>query len=250
MSTRTGPSVLLTMGLLGFVLCLQVRPTDSYNLRQKVKRVRSVVDAEMGFIENEEGTPRTTYLFVSRTEPNSNNSANGTTLQRRTMNHRNTNGRTVRNGKVLGMVTAEAISKAYPFNCVTKEVLSSSRAKRAMVGIRQIWVHRSVRRTGVATALVDAVRRSFVFGMTVPIGMLAFSSPSESGSVFAQGYCRQEQNTTPDTSPTGSSLASSLSLGVPSQVLVYDLVFGNTSATTENDSDGDGSFDKTYKEQE
>ena len=53
---------------------------------------------------------------------------------------------------------------------------------QAAVGVAVIWVARSERRRGLATAMVDSVRRS------EPV---AFSQPTELGWSFASSYSRR-----------------------------------------------------------
>jgi N-acetyltransferase len=83
------------------------------------------------------------------------------------------------------MASAEVIQHAYSLE---NSLERSSLPRKAMVGVHQLWIHATFRSQKVATRLVDAVRTKFVFGLTVPKEMLAFSSPTEAGSRFARNY--------------------------------------------------------------
>jgi N-acetyltransferase len=123
-------------------------------LRQKVKRVKTIVESDLGYNSSDDCKQRTTYLFVG---------------------HK----------RVIGMATAETIPKGFPLETLLER---STEGKKAMVGIHQLWVHAEHRKQGIATRLVDSVRSRFVFGLVVPVDMLAFSSPTEAGSRFARQY--------------------------------------------------------------
>lgn len=119
-----------------------------------MKRVRVVVDKELGYNASDDSKQRTTYFFVG-------------------------------NKRVLGMASAEIISKAF----VLKTSLErSTKEQKVMVGIHQLWVHAKHRKQRIATRLVDSIRSRFVFGLVVPADLLAFSSPTEAGSRFAMEY--------------------------------------------------------------
>jgi len=102
------------------------------------------------------------------------------------------------------MVTAEIVSKAFVLDGSGR----SSDSRRAMMGIHQIWVHKKARRQGIASRLVSTARTHFVFGTTVPVEMVAFSSPTQAGINFAQGYV------------DGVSVGAN---GDAGEVLVYDI---------------------------
>jgi N-acetyltransferase len=116
--------------------------------------VRDIVDRDLGFVSSDDSAPRTAYLYIV-------------------------------NKRVVGMATAEVIQHAF----VSQNSLERSlEPRKVMTGVHQLWVHAKFRKQGVATRLVDAVRAKFVFGLTVPKEMLAFSSPTEAGSCFARNY--------------------------------------------------------------
>jgi len=59
---------------------------------------------------------------------------------------------------------------------------------KATLGIHQIWTHRLHRGKKIATKLCDVARSRMVFGETVKVGMMAFSSPTNDGIGFAGKY--------------------------------------------------------------
>ncbi|KAK7390424.1 hypothetical protein VNO78_25729 [Psophocarpus tetragonolobus] len=58
----------------------------------------------------------------------------------------------------------------------------------ASCGIRAIWVTPSNRRKGIATQLLDAVRKSFCTGLEFERTQLAFSQPTSAGKALATRY--------------------------------------------------------------
>jgi len=58
----------------------------------------------------------------------------------------------------------------------------------AVLGICHIWVHHQHRRKNIATALVDAARKSLIYGYRVPAHECAFSAPTDMGRRFASAY--------------------------------------------------------------
>eukprot|EP00727_Mastigamoeba_balamuthi_P006021 m51a1_g2038 putative n-acetyltransferase esco2-like isoform x1 (310) ;mRNA; r:1343941-1345388 len=58
----------------------------------------------------------------------------------------------------------------------------------APCGVSRIWVHRSARRQGVATRLLDAVRTDFCYGRVLARDELAFSQPTAMGRALFERY--------------------------------------------------------------
>ncbi|KAI9676839.1 MAG: N-acetyltransferase O1 (Establishment of cohesion protein 1) [Caeruleum heppii] len=58
----------------------------------------------------------------------------------------------------------------------------------AMLGIARIWTSSSHRRKGIAMALLQAAMENFVYGMTVPRELMAFSQPTERGGCLARSF--------------------------------------------------------------
>jgi hypothetical protein len=58
-----------------------------------------------------------------------------------------------------------------------------------ILGVRAIWVHETARRKGVAAALIDTARRTFLHGFVLPRVACAFTAPTADGHAFAVEYC-------------------------------------------------------------
>ena len=139
-------------------LSTQVRPSDSYSLRQKISQVRTIVDKELGFVpdaQRDKVAQRWTYLYII-------------------------------NKRVVGMASAESIREAYFLH--DNNFDRDHEKQKALIGIHQIWVHSRFRRRGVASRLIDTVREKMLYGMVVPRNQVAFSSPTEAGASFARRY--------------------------------------------------------------
>lgn len=67
-------------------------------------------------------------------------------------------------------------------------ILCEREATPAVCGVRAIWVTPSNRRKGVASCLLDALRRSFWKGFVLEKSELAFSQPSLAGKALASSY--------------------------------------------------------------
>ncbi|GFQ77548.1 n-acetyltransferase ESCO1 [Trichonephila clavata] len=65
---------------------------------------------------------------------------------------------------------------------------ASSESVPAICGINRIWVSRELRRSKVASRLVDCLRQNFIFGHVVELHELAFTDPSPDGREFAAAY--------------------------------------------------------------
>ncbi|KAF2259950.1 hypothetical protein CC78DRAFT_502296 [Lojkania enalia] len=64
----------------------------------------------------------------------------------------------------------------------------SSNKDPVMLGISRIWTSNLHRKHGIATRLLDAASKDFVYGMTVEKDMMAFSQPTESGGRLARKW--------------------------------------------------------------
>ncbi|KAF2308324.1 hypothetical protein GH714_040005 [Hevea brasiliensis] len=67
-------------------------------------------------------------------------------------------------------------------------IICEEKAAPAICGIRAIWVTPSNRRKGIASQLLDAVRRSFCVGFTLQQSQIAFSPPTSVGKALASSY--------------------------------------------------------------
>jgi hypothetical protein len=60
-----------------------------------------------------------------------------------------------------------------------------------IAGVQLIWVSDRFHRQGIATSLVDSLRRNVVYGTVVPPQQVAFSQPTKLGKLFAQRYAHR-----------------------------------------------------------
>jgi N-acetyltransferase len=170
---------------------IEIRPTDPVHHRKKVRQVKAIVDDELGFVSqsiNKQAANQFSIIQCGQNEIE-----NGADLY----------GKTAflyidsKSNRVVGLCTAHVIKKA--FLLITQEengiphnnngsICRSTVPVRAMVGVHQIWVHKSHRTKGIATYLVDAVRSRLIYGCTIPPDQVAFSSPTADGAAFAKRY--------------------------------------------------------------
>eukprot|EP00986_Skeletonema_menzelii_P010800 scaffold5399_cov147-Skeletonema_menzelii.AAC.6 len=170
---------------------LEVRAGDSLQHRKKVLEVKRIVDGELGFaivgrqgdgddveVEADPLNGLTSYLYVS-------------------------------NKRIVGLLLVKRIQRAYqvvvPKSTNTNDkkandessssfsISRSLKPTRALLGIHQIWVHSSHRNKGIASKMVTAARDHLIFGMMVPLELIAFSSPTMEGLRFAQTYLDVER---------------------------------------------------------
>ncbi|XP_052777897.1 N-acetyltransferase ESCO2-like isoform X2 [Mya arenaria] len=64
----------------------------------------------------------------------------------------------------------------------------SDSPEKASIGISRIWVFSQARRKGIASKLLDCVRLWALYGIEVPIELLAFSDPTPDGKILATKY--------------------------------------------------------------
>lgn len=55
-------------------------------------------------------------------------------------------------------------------------------------GISRIWVSHNYRNQGIGSALIDSVKKNFMFGYILVNNDIAFSPPTEMGKHFAKKY--------------------------------------------------------------
>ena len=95
--------------------------------------------------------------------------------------------------RIVALLLTETISKAFVASD-NGQSLTSTKPRRAHLGIRLLWVKASHRTTGIATQLVDEARERLVYGYTsIPAKHVAFSSPTESGLGFARAYMKRHK---------------------------------------------------------
>jgi N-acetyltransferase len=173
---------------------LEVRSDDPLLHRTKVVEVQAIVNKELGFARRQNDdidntasfgsgggiagdVDTTCYLYISKK-------------------------------RVVGLMMVKRIQRAYELlppgnkelsHCndnkkrngkdnLSLSISRSLKPSRALLGIHQIWVHKHHRHCGIASKLVSAARDYLIFGMSVPIELIAFSSPTEEGLRFAKSY--------------------------------------------------------------
>ena len=158
---------------------LEVRPDDAQQHKRKVVEVKKIVDIELGFAsssssssnridedENDDDTTMTSYMYISKK-------------------------------RVVGLLMVKRIQRAYELLPPNKEeeksrgnssISRSLKPSKALLGVHQIWVHKAHRQRGIASKLVTAARDHLIFGMMIPLELIAFSSPTDEGLVFAKRY--------------------------------------------------------------
>ncbi len=160
---------------------LEVRSDDAQLHVAKVMEVKEIVDKELGFASTHTGKSLSNshnldnmacYIYISKK-------------------------------RVVGLLLVKRIQRGYEFlpsiHCdrntrnVSSSISRSLKPSKALMGIHQIWVHKSHRHRGIATNLVTAARDHLIFGMVVPLELIAFSSPTEEGLRFAQSYVGSER---------------------------------------------------------
>uniref|UniRef100_A0A8C4NAC6 N-acetyltransferase ESCO2 n=1 Tax=Eptatretus burgeri TaxID=7764 RepID=A0A8C4NAC6_EPTBU len=159
-----------------------VLPGDPKYTLKKVEEVREFVDNDLGFQKAVHcSTSHTkTFLFVTNDK------------------------------KVSGCLIAEHINKGYrvlsesPVLSPEKQSQTSAaelqierqrawccatEPEPAVCGISRIWVFSLLRRNGIATRLMDCLRRNFTYGTYLTKEEVAFSDPTPDGKLFATKYC-------------------------------------------------------------
>lgn len=184
---------------------VEVRPTDPVQHRKLVRRVKAIVDQELGFANSSTSTYRSSptaigddFDFAQGVEDDDEEeeaSLFGKTAYLY-----------VSNKTVVGFCTVEVIQSAHRLleaspaadgqssgdsNSSANDMSNlhrSTKPTKAMMGVHQLWCHSSHRKGKVATRMVDTARSQLVYGMSVPHDMVAFSSPTVAGLTFAKRY--------------------------------------------------------------
>ena len=184
---------------------VEVRPTDPVQHRKLVRPVKAIVDQELGFADSSTSAKRSSSVasgdfdFAQDAEDDDESSLFGRTAYLY-----------VSNKAVVGFCTVEVIRSAHRLLDATpasdgqssggsegsrndmSDLHRSTKPTKAIMGVHQLWCHSSHRKGKVATRLVDAARSQLVYGMSVPHGMVAFSSPTVAGLTFAKRYVQTE----------------------------------------------------------
>lgn len=176
---------------------IEVRDSDLVQLRQKVLQVKNIVEQELGFVNSESCSFRRNSEKVLSS---SLSSLGGTTAYLY-----------IQHKRVIGYCIVESISKAFQLhnsnddnNCNENFTHNSdqhhsssisnrsNKSTKGIMGVYQLWCHKSHRKKSIASALIDTARSKFVYGYIVPITMVAFSSPTTDGMKFAKQYCNTD----------------------------------------------------------
>ncbi|KAH0565327.1 hypothetical protein GP486_001288 [Trichoglossum hirsutum] len=100
----------------------------------------------------------------------------------------------IRGEKCVGLCLAERLSRAKRIVARTtggsksSSVSVSDASFAAVLGVSRIWTSQSFRRQGIARRLLECAASSFIYGMSVPKAMMAFSQPTESGGKLADRW--------------------------------------------------------------
>ncbi|KAG8529341.1 uncharacterized protein KY384_005977 [Bacidia gigantensis] len=181
------------------VYCIERK--SSLALRNKVKRVLEVVNAELSAAEIDDGT-----LW----QPLKQAPAENVTLRRRRKSQQSDH-RADRfkaflyliDDRCVGFCLAEEINQALPVIMPDKRIFkdsaisssleissisTSKHAKLALLGVSRIWVSKAFRERGIGFDLLKCTQGNFFQGIQVPKNLMAFSQPTESGSRLAERW--------------------------------------------------------------
>ena len=184
---------------------VEVRPTDPVQHRKLVRRVKAIVDQELGFADSSTSVNRSSSTtiygdFDFAQDVEDNNDDEEASLFGKTAYLY------VSNKAVVGFCTVEVIQSAHRLleaspaadgqppgdsDSSTNDMSNlhrSTKPSKAMMGVHQLWCHSAHRKGKVATRMVDAARSQLVYGISVPHDMVAFSSPTVAGLTFAKRY--------------------------------------------------------------
>ena len=94
--------------------------------------------------------------------------------------------------QIVGCVVCEARDFAYAIKVDSDSsdfVERSEEKVKCHFGVVKIWVHSLFRRKGVASLLMDCIRRNFIYGSWIVKMHIAFCQPTRCGKQFAEKYC-------------------------------------------------------------
>eukprot|EP00658_Telonema_sp_P-2_P034352 TRINITY_DN25084_c0_g1_i1.p1 TRINITY_DN25084_c0_g1~~TRINITY_DN25084_c0_g1_i1.p1 ORF type:complete len:150 (+),score=17.70 TRINITY_DN25084_c0_g1_i1:345-794(+) len=81
-------------------------------------------------------------------------------------------------------------------------VLGDIRCSGCICGVHLVWVCKQSQGCGIASALIDACRRTLLFHHVVPRSQVAFSQPTRQGKMLALRYTARPVSYTHLTLPT------------------------------------------------
>jgi N-acetyltransferase len=170
---------------------IQVRADDRAAHLQKFGQLKEVMDAEMGFVANAGGSGGSShgasplreaagelaYISISAT------------------------------GTAVACAIVQRISVGFPVAShadaaaagdtspgmdapeASDSLVCSTSPQPCSMGVKQMWVHRSHRRKGHMTRLLDVIRANYTPGRMVAKTELAFTQTTPDGKQFAIDYC-------------------------------------------------------------
>lgn len=95
--------------------------------------------------------------------------------------------------QIVGCLVAESKSHAHKMLLNTGEVdQCSEETYPVMCGVSRLWVSLPHRKKGVATCLMNTMRSNFVYGHILSVFEIAFSTPTDSGKLFAGKYTKTD----------------------------------------------------------
>ena len=92
----------------------------------------------------------------------------------------------IKSKRAVAVVVVERISKGRYMNASTGQL--ASKTVPLTVGVSRVYCARKHRRSGLATILLDASCKEFIYGLHVPKYQVGWSQPSASGAKLASGW--------------------------------------------------------------
>ncbi|XP_063905710.1 N-acetyltransferase eco isoform X1 [Zophobas morio] len=139
---------------------VQIVPGDPKIWWKKVKEVMEVINRDLGYYDIEFNTANSQIFFY------------------------------IKNKTIIGALVAEAKTSAHKLLTTHQDQvdLCSEESYPIKCGVSRIWVAQNQRKKGVASTLMDSLKRNFIFGYILKNEDVAFSSPTEMGKLFGQSY--------------------------------------------------------------
>uniref|UniRef100_A0A0N5ARF4 N-acetyltransferase ESCO1 n=1 Tax=Syphacia muris TaxID=451379 RepID=A0A0N5ARF4_9BILA len=86
------------------------------------------------------------------------------------------------------IILVEELDEVFTYTGDSTNSNSKKSFRGRFIGVNRIWVHKSLRRTGVATKLLDEVRHNMRNGYILPRSCIAFSELTDDGLAFAKKF--------------------------------------------------------------
>ncbi|XP_051174915.1 N-acetyltransferase ESCO2 [Leptopilina boulardi] len=141
-----------------------IDPYDNKQHWKKVTEILNVVDADLGLVDMQLSYYRDKKVYLY-----------------------------VRDRNVLGVLVVESVKEAHRMIPELMDLdCCSSESTPVKCGVNVVWTALSHRRKGIATQLLDTLRRNYFYGYIMAIDDVAFSTPTPSGKLFALKYTKTE----------------------------------------------------------